>query len=215
MGITRLCPSAFAHGARSSAWTLLMLGLSAAPLAAQRWWDRFQPTPWTVLLAAGGSYAMSDLEIVPGTDQNGGWTWDAGLRLEHGRGSLGVGFERSRFDIGSDGSGTTSGVFLEPRLTWGGTRRGAHPYMFAHGARVIDYDVTFCCSVYTANSNARGWLFGGGFGIVTAPVGRVRFDLNAGVSRLSAESPEANLGSWKSAGPVVSVRFGASVPLTK
>ena len=206
MNITRLCLSASA---------LLVLGLSTTPLAAQRMRDRFRPTPWSVLLAGGGSYAMSDLEIVPGTDQNGGWEWDAGLRFEHGRASLGVGFERSRFEVGPDGSGTTSGVFLEPRLTWSEARRGVRPYVFAHGARVLDYDVTFCCSVYTASEKASGWLFGGGFGVVTAPVGRVRFDLNAGVSRLSAESPKANLGTWKSAGPVVGVRLGALVPLTR
>jgi hypothetical protein len=69
------------------------------------------------------------------------------------------------------------------------------------------------CSVYTASSNAQGWLFGGGFGVATAPVGNVRFDLSASVNRLSGESDTGDTGTWKGAGPVVGVRLGASVPL--
>jgi hypothetical protein len=155
---------------------------------------------------------LSDLEIVPGTDQNGGWSWDAGFRLQKGRGALGVGFERTRFNVGYDGAATTSGIYVEPRLSFGG--RGIRPYVFAHGARVLDYDVgSFCCSVYQATADADGWSYGGGFGLTTLPVGFVRFDLSASVSKLSGESELVNFDSWKSAGPVVAVRLGASVPL--
>ena len=164
-------------------------------------------------LDGGGSYSVSDLEIVPGTDQNGGWSWDAGLRLEHGRGAIGVGYEGSRFDVGPDGSATTSGIYVKPRFNWGHDRRAVRPYLFANVTWIFDYDVsTFCCSDYTASSDASGWSVGGGFGITTAPVGNVRFDLSARVDRMSGES-DASDGPWKGAGPVVGVRLGASVPL--
>jgi hypothetical protein len=165
------------------------------------------------MLVGGGSYSLSDLEIIPGTDQNGGWSWDAGLRLQRGRGSIGVGFERTRFDLGPDGAATTSGIYLEPRLTLGTRSVGLRPYFFLHGARIFDYDVDFCCSVYPTFRNADGWAYGGGFGVTTAPVGFVRFDLSASVSRLSGESDVGNSGSWEGAGPLVAIRLGASVPL--
>jgi hypothetical protein len=85
--------------------------------------------------------------------------------------------------------------------------------VFARGGRVVDYDVSICCSVYGATSNANGWLFGAGFGFETMPVGPVRFDLSAGVNHLSGQSRQVNLASWKSAGPVVDLRLGASLPL--
>jgi len=193
---------------------LAMVTLSAPASASAQWfhWGP-RPAPWSLVLDGGGSYSVSDLEVVPGVDQNGGWSWDVGLRVEHGRGSVGVGLERSRFDVGPEGSSTTSGVYVQPRFSWGEGRRSIRPYLFAHGAWIFDYDVTFCCSVYTANSNAEGWLFGGGFGFTTAPVGNVRFDLSASVDRLSGESDAGDIGTWKGAGPVVGVRLGASVPL--
>jgi len=151
----------------------------SAPASAQWWPWGHRPDPWSLVLDGGGSYSISDLEIVPGTDQNGGWAWDAGLRLEHGRGAVGVGYERSRFDVGPDGSSTTSGLYVKPRVSWGDGKRAVRPYLFANVTWIFDYDVTSCCSVYTASSNASGWSFGGGFGITTAPVGYVRFDLSA------------------------------------
>jgi hypothetical protein len=72
----------------------------------------------------------------------------------------------------------------------------------AHGARLAEYDVKFCCSVYPIERDATGWLVGAGFGLTAAPVGRVRFDLSASASRLSGESDEVSFGSWKA--PVLS-----------
>jgi len=192
---------------------LATLGLSAQ--ASAQWWRLgHKPDPWVLMLDGGGSYSVSDLEIVPGIDQNGGWSWDAGLRLEHGRGAIGIGYAGSRFDVGSDGASTTSGIYMKPRFYWTHNRRAVRPYLFANVTWIFDYDVSdFCCSVYTANSNASGWSVGGGFGISTAPVGNVRFDLSAGVERMSGESDPSDQGSWKGAGPVVGVRLGASVPL--
>ncbi len=205
-------------GGPGAAWrvpALAVLGAItiSAPASAQWWPWGHRPDPWSLVLDGGGSYSVSDLEIVPGTDQNGGWSWDAGLRLEHGRGAVGVGYERSRFDVGPDGSSTTSGIYVKPRFNWGDGKRGIRPYLFANVTWLFDYDVTFCCSVYTASSNASGWSFGGGFGITTAPIGYVRFDLSARVDRMSGESDAGDAGAWKGAGPVVGVRLGASVPL--
>jgi hypothetical protein len=185
----------------------------AAPLEAQRLRRGSRPMPWSVLLTGGGSYAISDLEIAPGTDQHGGWAWDAGLRLQRGVGALGVGFERTRFDLGGFGHATTSNVFIEPRLAVGLAARGVRPYVFARAARVVDYDVKACCSVYPIDRNAAGWQLGGGFGFTTPPVGLVRFDLGASASRLSGESEARNNGAWKGAGPLLALRLGASVPL--
>lgn len=89
---------------------------------------------------------------------------------------------------------------------------GVRPYVFFHGARIYDYDVEFCCSVYPVFEKGRGWSYGGGFGLTTVPVGFVRFDLSASVSRLSGESG-SDFGPWEGAGPVVALRLGASVPL--
>ena len=203
-----------AHCAVTRAWVFAVLAsaVAAAPLSAQGLWRRSHPPQWSLLLVGGGAYSLSDLEVVPGTDQNGGWSWDAGLRLQNGRGALAVGFERTRFDVGPDGAATTSGIYVEPRLSFGG--RGVRPYVFAHGSRVFDYEVgSFCCNVYEAPRDADGWSFGGGFGFTTAPVGFVRFDLSASVSRLSGESELVNFQKWKGAGPVAAVRLGASVPL--
>jgi len=198
---------------RASALAVFGAMTISAQASAQRWPWQHRPDPWVLALDGGGSYSVSDLEIVPGTDQNGGWSWDVGLRLEHGRGAVGVGYERSRFDVGPDGSSTTSGIYLEPRFNWGDRRSPLRPYLFANVTWIFDYDVSsFCCSVYTASPNASGWSVGGGFGIATAPVGHVRFDLSARVDRLSGES-DASEGPWKAAGPVVGVRLGASVPL--
>ena len=185
----------------------------AAPLAAQGLWRRSHPPQWSLLLVGGGAYSLSDLEIIPSTDQNGGWTWDAGLRLQHARMAIAAGFERTRFDVGPDGAATTSGIYVEPRIAI--DNRGVRPYLFAHGVWITKYDVgTFCCSFGSASPDADGWSLGGGFGITSAPVGFVRFDLSASVSRLSGASDDQNpLDSWKSAGPVVAVRLGASVPL--
>jgi hypothetical protein len=58
-------------------------------------------------------------------------------------------------------------------------------------------------------------LVGGGFGLVMAPVGTIRFDLSAGVHRLSGESEEGTNGTWKGAGPMLDIRLGASIPLTR
>jgi hypothetical protein len=191
------------------------LATVVAPLSAQR--RRLQlrthRDAWALSLTGGGSYAISDLEIVPGVDQTGGWTWDAGLRLQRDRGSVGVGYERLRLDVGPLGTATASAVFAEPRIELGMGSRGPRPYLFAHAGRIFDYDVSFCCSVYPANSNAHGWILGGGFGLQTAPVGHIRFDLSAGVSRLSGRSPKANIGAWESAGPLMAIRLGATVPL--
>src|SRR5690349_21597749 len=131
----------------------LPLLASSAPLSAQRWRQRphrSEQSGWSLLLDGGGSYAISDLEIVPGVDQNGGWAWDAGLRLEGDRVSLGGGYERIRFDVGPLGTGTTSGIYLEPRLAWGRPMRGGvRPYLFARGERIMDYDFSgVCCSNY-------------------------------------------------------------------
>ena len=205
-------------GAPGAAWrvaTFAALGTITISVPASAQWWRFghEPDPWVLALDGGGSYSVSDVEIVPGIDQNGGWSWDAGLRLEHGRGAVGLGYERSRYDVAPDGSSTTSGIYLQPRVSWGATRSPVRPYLFANVTWIFDYDVsTFCCSVSTASSNASGWSVGGGFGIITAPVGHVRFDLSARVDRLSGES-DASEGTWKGAGPVVGVRLGASVPL--
>jgi hypothetical protein len=195
--------------------TLVALASTAAavPQGAQGLWRRSHPPQWSLLLVGGGAYSLSDLEIIPSTDQNGGWTWDAGLRLERARKSITAGFERTRFDVGPDGAATASGIYLEPRIAFGG--RGVRPYLFAHGVWITSYDVgSFCCSFGTASSDADGWSLGGGFGITSAPVGFVRFDLSASVSRLSGASDEQNtLDAWKGAGPVIAVRLGASVPL--
>ena len=199
-------------------WRVPLLAVLATiiisePASAQWWRLGHRPDPWVLALDGGGSYSVSDLEIVPGTDQNGGWSWDAGLRLEHGRGAVGVGYEQSRFDVGPDGSSTTSGIYVRPRFSWGDSRSPVRPYLFANVTWIFDYDVsTFCCSVYTASADASGWSAGGGFGIATAPVGHVRFDLSARVDRMSGQS-EASEGPWNGAGPVIGVRLGASVPL--
>jgi len=169
-----------------------------------------------VAVTGGGAYALSDLEIEPGEDQNGGWAWDAGLRVGRGRGSLGVGYERMRLDLRADGKSTTSAIYLEPRFTLGMPTGGVQPYLFAHGARIFDYDVRLCCRLNNATSSGDGWMVGGGFGLITRPVGTVRFDLSAGVHRLSGESEDnTGFGPWKGAGPIIDVRLGASVPLTR
>lgn len=185
----------------------------STPASAQWFHWGSRPAPWSLLLEGGGSYGVSDVEIAPGIDQNGGWSWDAGLRLERGRGAVGVGYERSRYPLGPDGSSTVSGIYVKPRFSWGEGRRSIRPYLFAHGAWIFDYDVSFCCDVYTVNPNGEGWSFGGGFGLTTPPVGNVRFDLSASVDRLSGESETGDIGTWKGAGPVIGVRLGASVPL--
>jgi hypothetical protein len=168
---------------------------------------------WSLSVTGGGSYAMSDLEIVPGIDQNGGWGFDAGVRGQRGRTSIGLGYERLRLDTGPEGAATVSGIYAEPRLEWGGSARRLQPYLFVHGGRIVDYDVSFCCSVYPASSNARGWLIGGGFGMLMAPVGPVRFDVSAGVHQLSADSPKATSGTWQAKGPMLDLRIGAAIPL--
>jgi hypothetical protein len=170
---------------------------------------------WSLAATGGGAYALSDVEIVPGTDQNGGWSWDAGLRAQGGRLSLGVGYERMRLAVGPDGSGRTSGLYAEPRFDLSASSRGLRPYVFAHGARILDYDVTFCCSVYFASQNARGWLIGGGFGAVLSPVGPIQLDMSAGVHRLSGQSRPDRFGPWEGAGPVLDVRLGASIPFVR
>ena len=164
------------------------------------------------MLTGGGAYALSDVEIAPGTDQNGGWAWDVGLRLQRDRGSIGFGFERTRYDVTLTGHAVTSAVYVEPRFAFG-ARAGVRPYVFAHGAWVYDYDVDACCSVYRTSQDADGWSYGGGFGLTTPPIGFVRFDVSAGISKLSGESELEQLQDWKGAGPVVALRLGASVPL--
>ena len=106
---------------RALACAAMALITAAAPLSAQRrrMIVRSHHDRWTLSLACGGSYALSDLEIVPGTDQNGGWAWDAGLRFQRGGGSIGFGYERLRLDVGPDGSATMSGIFAEPRVELG------------------------------------------------------------------------------------------------
>lgn len=191
---------------RYAMWLVALAAGGGSTLGAQ----------WAFAVTGGGSYALSDVEIVPGVDQNGGWTWDAGLRAQNGRGSIGIGYERLRLDIGPDGAGTLSAIYAEPRFSWGASPRAAvQPYLFAHGARIFDYDVTFCCSVYQAASNARGWLLGAGFGAVLAPIGTIRFDLSAGVHQLSGESDEGTGATWQGAGPMLDVRLGAAIPLTR
>jgi len=214
-GLFRLTPIRPAAALRAAALVTLAAATVAAPLSAQRTrkWSSRPTAPWSLMLVGGGSYSLSDLEIVPGTDQNGGWSWDAGLRIERGRGALGVGFERTRYDVGPDGAGTASGLYVEPRLALGTPGFGVRPYAFLHGARIFDYDVNACCSVYPISEDANGWSYGGGFGLTSAPVGFVRFDLSASVSRLLGESELENVGSWEGAGPVVAIRLGASVPL--
>ena len=122
-------------GFPAAAWrmgALAALGTMAisAQASAQWWRLGHKPDPWVLMLDGGGSYSVSDLEIVPGTDQNGGWLWDAGLRLEHGRGAIGIGYEGSRFDVGSDGASTTSGIYMNPRFYWTHNRRAIRPYVF-------------------------------------------------------------------------------------
>ena len=198
---------------RCSITAALFTATLTAPLASQGLWRRSNPPTWSLLLVGGGAYSLSDLEIVPSTDQNGGWAWDAGLRLASGRKSIGAGFERTRFNVGPDGAAVTSGVYVEPRYALGD--RGVRPYVFAHAARILDYKLgRFCCSSQAASPTANGWSYGAGFGLTTAPIGYVRFDLSASVNKLSGESDEQNtLDSWKSAGPVAVVRLGASLPL--
>jgi len=211
--LCRSIPVQLAAVLRVAALAALAAATVTAPLSAQRKLPWSRTAPWSLLLVGGGSYSLSDLEIVPGTDQNGGWSWDAGLRLQRGRGSLGVGFERTRYDLGSDGAATPSGIYLEPRLALGGRGVGLHPYVFLHGVWIYDYEVDFCCSVYPTFQDADGWSFGGGFGLTTSPVGFIRFDLSASVSQLSGESEMVNFESWEGAGPLVAIRLGASVPL--
>jgi hypothetical protein len=209
------CVSVACRAATSRALALAALGLlgAGAPLSAQRRAKvQSHQDSWTVSLTGGGSYALSDLEIVPGTDQNGGWSWDAGLRFGRGGGSIGIGSERLRLDVGADGSGVISGVFAEPRVAWG-VGWGPRPYLFAHASRIVDYDVNFCCSAYPADSNAEGWMLGGGFGVVMTPIGHIRFDLSAGASWLSGKTPDGSNGSWESSGPLMALRLGASIPL--
>ena len=203
-----------AAGVRVLALAALAVVILAGPLSAQRRRMRERPhrEPWSLALSGGGSYAMSDVEIVPGVDQNGGWVWDVGLRFQRRRGSVGVGYERLRLDVGPPGRAIASGIFAEPRIELG-MGFGTRPYLFGHASRIFDYDVSFCCSVYPAASNAHGWILGGGFGLVTAPVGHVRFDLSAGVSRLAAKTPDRVSGSWEGTGPLMAVRLGATIPL--
>jgi hypothetical protein len=104
---------------------------------------------------------------------------------------------------------------VEPRLDLTGASRRVQPFIFAHGGRVVDYDVSICCSIYPASSNGRGWLLGAGFGVLTAPAGPVRFDVSAGVHHLSGQTPDRQLGTWRGAGPVLDVRVGASIDLVR
>jgi hypothetical protein len=215
MARLRHCVSVACRSATSRALALAALALLAgcAPLSAQPPAKaQSHQDGWTVSLTGGGSYALSDLEIVPGTDQNGGWSWDAGLRFARGGGSIGLGYERLRLDVGPDGSGVISGMFAEPRVAWG-VGWGPRPYLFAHASRIFDYDVNFCCSVYPADSNAKGWVLGGGFGVVMPPIGHIRFDLSAATSWLSGKTPDGSNGSWESSGPLMALRLGASIPL--
>ena len=193
--------------ARTASLAALCLSfLDTPPLEAQ--------SRWSLAVTGGGSYAMSDLEIVPGIDQNGGWGFDAGLRGEHGRASLGFGYVRVRFATDMGGSATASNVYAEPRFDLAGASQRLQPFLFVRGGRVIDYDVSICCSVYPASSNARGWLLGGGFGVLLAPVGPVRFDMSAGVHHLAGKSRKAaQSGSWRADGPMIDIRLGASIPL--
>ncbi len=198
--------------------TALAIALVAAPLAAQRMGRRssrptYTRTPWSLMLTGGGAYALSDFEVAPGTDQNGGWAWDAGLRLGRDRASVGVGFERTRYAVTLTGAAVTSAIYLEPRFALGPRGGAIRPYIFAHGAWIYDYDVDACCSVYRTSQDADGWSYGGGFGLTTPPIGFVRFDVSAGISQLRGESELENLQAWKGAGPVVALRLGASVPL--
>src|SRR3982751_6146883 len=97
---SRLCGARFGDLAiawRVAAFAVLGTITMSAQASAQWWRWGHRPDPWVLMLDGGGSYSVSDLEIVPGTDQNGGWSWDAGLRLEHGRSAIGVGYEGSRF----------------------------------------------------------------------------------------------------------------------
>src|SRR3954470_6154198 len=209
MARLRRCSSAARRPATSRVLVLGALALVAAgaPLSAQRQAKvQSHQDRWTLSLTGGGSYALSDLEIVPGTDQNGGWSWDARLRFERGGGSIGFGYEHLRLGVGPDGTAIISGIFAEPRIAWG-VGWGARPYLFAHASRIFDYDVSFCCSVYPADPNGEGWILGGGFGVVITPVGHVRFDLSAAVSRLSGSTPDGSNGSWESAGPLMAVRL--------
>lgn len=202
-------------GRRIAYLALACVALDAeSPLHAQGARDRGPlASQWALALTGGGSYAMSDLEIVPGTDQNGGWGFDAGLRAQHGRASLGVGYERLRFATTLDGTATASGAYAEPRFDLSRATRGALPYLFAHGGRIFDYAVDICCSVYRANAIGHGWLVGGGFGVLLAPAAPIRFDISAGVHQLSGKSRKLVSGTWESAGPMIDVRFGASLPL--
>lgn len=195
--------------------TLLVCTL-APRLDAQRRRLRFTPRPaWTLSLIGGGSYALSDIEIVPGTDQNGGWGFDVGLRFGRGQTSLGLGFERFRFDLtpGSDGSATASGIFAEPRIALGRTGAGVEPFLFGRASRIFDYDPSVCCSVYDASENARGWRVGGGFGVAFPATQYLRLDLSAGVYRLSGKSQGGAPDPWEAAGPVADFRLGATLPI--
>ena len=199
---------------RAAAIAALATATMATTLLAQRGRKTFtRPAPWSLMLVGGGAYALSDVEIAPGTDQNGGWSWDAGLRFDRGRGSIGAGFERTRYAVTLTGNATTSAIYVEPRFAFGSDRSALRPYVFARGARIYDYDVDACCSVYRTSQDADGWSYGGGFGLTTPPIGFVRFDVSAGISQLTGESALENLQAWKGAGPVIALRLGASVPL--
>ena len=198
---------------RATALAVLAPATVATTASAQRKRYSTRPDPWSLMLTGGGAYALSDVEIAPGTDQNGGWSWDAGLRLERGRGSIGAGFERTRYAVTLTGNATTSAIYIEPRFALGSGGSSIRPYAFARGARIYDYDVDACCSVYRTSQDADGWSYGGGFGLITPPIGFVRFDVSAGISQLTGESALENLEAWKGAGPVIALRLGASVPL--
>ena len=216
--MSQIAPFRIGSGARAALRSTAVLGALVLSIAIPRHLlGQTTSAPasdrhWRFSIAGGGSYALSDVEIVPGVDQNGGWAYDVALRAQRARFAIGAGYERHRFDVGPPGSGNVSSFFVEPRYEVT-ARRALTPYAFAHVGRVVDYETSFCCSVYPASKDATGWIVGGGFGFMTAPVGRVRFDLSTSISRLSGNSEQGDYDSWKGAGPMLGIRLGAIIPV--
>ena len=73
--MTNSCLRRALFGCRAAAWrvpVLAVLGvITISAQASAQWWPwGHRPDPWVLALDGGGSYSVSDLEIVPSTDQS-------------------------------------------------------------------------------------------------------------------------------------------------